>query len=160
MLFDMADTTVAACIECGIQFDARANAAYCSTACRQRAYRRHRNAGAAARNVASAATIGSLISTLQTITSELEKHTAAMNYPGTDEFNVHTFVSHQFDRSASKVLHDLTQRLVEVSNDLYSAEEERQSFDALTLQQKKARTLEFEEIAQDAQAHLSAANSG
>jgi hypothetical protein len=156
----MADTTVAACIECGIQFHARANAAYCSTVCRQRADRRHRNAGATARNVPAAATIGSLISTLQRITSGLEKHTAAMNYPGTDEFNVHTFVSHQFDGSASKVLHDLTQRLVGVSNDLYSAEEERQCFGALTLQQRKARTLQFEEIAEDAQAHRSAANSG
>ena len=41
--------------------------------------------------------IGSLISALETITSELEKHTADMNYPGTDEFNVHTFHRHPFD---------------------------------------------------------------
>lgn len=100
------------CIECGTEFHARANAAYCSTACRQRAYRRHRNARAdGRRDVAVPATIGSLISALESITSELEKHTADMNYHGTDEFNAHTFPRHLFDDSAYKVLHDLTERM-------------------------------------------------
>ena len=146
-------TTLASCTECGTEFHARANAAYCSPTCRQRAYRRRRNARADARgNVTLPATIGSLISALQTITGELEKHTADMNYPGTDEFNVHTFDRHPFDDSAYEVLHDLTQRMEGVSNDLYSAEEERQSYEALTPRQKKSRTVELEEIAHEAQA--------
>ena len=144
------------CTECGTEFHARADAAYCSTACRQRAYR-HRNAN---RNVPSAvgagvpvaATIGSLISESDRITSELEKHTADMNYPGTDEFNAHTFPRHPFDDSAYEVLHDLAERMEQVSNDLYSAEEERQSYAALTPQQKTARTQEMEEIAEDTEA--------
>jgi hypothetical protein len=98
------------------------------------------------------AAIGSLISKLEMLTSELQTHTAAMNYTGTDEFNVHTFDRHEFDRDASKTLHDLSQRLEDVSNDLYSAEEERKSFATLTLPQKKARTLAFEEGSEDAQA--------
>ena len=98
------------------------------------------------------ATIGSLVSALKRITSELEKHTSDMNYPGTDEFNVHTFPRHPFDNSAYKVLHDLTQRMERASNDLYSAEEERQSYEALTPRQKRARTVELEEMAEDAQA--------
>ena len=93
-----------------------------------------------------------LISALESITSELEKHTADMNYHGTDEFNAHTFPRHLFDDSAYKVLHDLTERMQAVSNDLYSAEEERHSYAALTPRQKKARTRELEETAKDAQA--------
>ena len=41
--------------------------------------------------VAVPATIGSLVSELKRIISELEKHTSDMNYPGADEFNAHTF---------------------------------------------------------------------
>ncbi len=146
-------TTLAACTECGTEFHARANASYCSAACRQRAYRRQRSAGAdGGRGVPRPGTIGSLISALETITGALEKHTAAMNYAGTDEFNVHTFGRHPFDDSAYEVLHDLTQRIEDVSNDLCSAEEERQSYEALTLRQQKSRTVEFEELAHDAQA--------
>ena len=130
-----------------------ANAAYCSAACRQRAYRRQRKAGAdQRRNVPRPATIGSLISALETITGALEKHTADMNYPGTDEFNIHTFHRHPFDDNAYEVLHDLTQRMEGVSNDLCSAEEERQIYEALTPRQQKSRTVELEEIAHDAQA--------
>jgi hypothetical protein len=110
-------TTLAACTECGTEFHARASAAYCSAACRQRAYRRKRNAGAG-RNVPAPATIGSLISALNAITCELEKHTADMNYAGTDEFNVHTFHRHPFDGNAYEVLHGLTERIEGVSNDL------------------------------------------
>jgi hypothetical protein len=146
---------VESCTECGIKFHARANSLYCSTACRQRAYRRRTKANAGVdggRNVSPPATIGSLISTLATITGELEKHTADMYYPDTDEFNIHTFGRHPFDDSAYEVLHDLTLRIEGVSNDLYSAEEERQSYAALTGQQKKARTLELDQIAEDAHA--------
>jgi hypothetical protein len=143
-------TTLAACAACGTEFHARANAAYCSAACRKRAYRQ-RN-GRAGGNVPLPTTIGELISTLEAITGELEKHTAAMNYSGTDEFNVHTFDRHPFDDSASEVLHDLTERIEGVSNDLCSAEEERQTYEALTPRQKKLRTVEFEEMAHDAQA--------
>jgi hypothetical protein len=137
-------TTLAACTECGTEFHARATGAYCSAACRQRAYRRQR--------VPPPLSIGSLISALETITGELEKHTADMNYPGTDEFNVHTFRRHPFDNNAYEVLHDLTQRMEGVSNDLCSAEEERQSYEALTPRQQKSRTVELGEMAQDAQA--------
>lgn len=148
-------TTLAACTECGAQH-ARANTAYCSTACRKRAYRHriaNRNAGAEVRHSDPIpATIGSLISVLETIVGELEKHTADMNYSGTDEFNVHTFPHHPFDDSAYEVLHDLTERMQEVSNDLCSAEEERRSYSALTLRQKKSRTVELEHIAEDTQA--------
>ena len=144
--------TLAACAECGTEFHARANAVYCSTACRQRAYRRHRNADGR-HTVSPPSTIGSLISTLEAITSELEKHVADMNYSGTDEFNVHTFARHPFDDKAHDLIHDLAQRIEQVSNDLYSAQEERQTYAALTLQQKEARTLEFEEMAEDAQAN-------
>jgi len=145
-------TTLEACTECGTKFHARAHAAYCSAACRQRAYR-HRHAGAEGRpDVSVPATIGSLISALEMITSELEKHTTDMNYPGTDEFNAHTFLRHPFDDSAYEVLHDLTERMEAVSNDLCSAEEERQSYAALTPRQQKARTQELGEIAKDAQA--------
>ena len=141
------------CTECGTEFHARVNTTYCSAICRQRAYRQRRNAGAAGSgNATRPATIGSLISALETITCELEKHIADMNYPGTDEFNVHTFHRHPFDDRAHEVLHDLTQRMEEVSNDLYSVEEERQSYEALTARQKKSRTVELEEIAHDAQA--------
>jgi hypothetical protein len=148
--------TLKTCTECGTEFHARADAAYCSTACRQRAYRRNRNAN---RNVTPTvgavpvrATIGSLVSELKRILSELEKHTADINYAGTDEFNAQKFPGHPFDDSAYKVLHDLAERMEEVSNDLYGAAEERQSYAALTPRQKRARTLELEEIAEDAEA--------
>jgi hypothetical protein len=143
--------TLAACAECGTEFHNRANAVYCSTACRQRAYRRHRNVDGR-HTVSPPSTIGSLISTLEAITSELEKHVADMNYSGTDEFNVHTFARHPFEDKAHDVIHDLAQRMEQVSNDLYSAQEERQTYAALTLQQKEARSLELEEMAEDAQA--------
>ena len=145
------------CTECGTEFHARADAAYCSTACRQRAYRRNRNANrnvtpTVGAGVAVPATIGSLVSELKRIISELEKHTSDMNYPGTDEFNAHTFPRHPFDNSAYKVLHDLAERMEQASNDLYSAEEERQSYAARTPRQKRARTHELEEMAEDAEA--------
>lgn len=98
------------------------------------------------------ATIGSLIAALETITAELEKHTADMNYPGTDEFNIHTFRRHSFDDDASEIVHSLAQRLEGVSNDLYSVEEERHTYGALTSRQQESRTVELEEVALDAQA--------
>jgi hypothetical protein len=99
-----------------------------------------------------APTIDSLISALQRITGELEKHTADMNYAGTDEFNVHTFSRHPFDDSAYDVLHDLTQRIEGVGDDLCGAEDERQSYAGLTPAQQSSRTAEFETMANDAQA--------
>jgi hypothetical protein len=101
---------------------------------------------------ATPATIDTLISSLETITGALEKHTAAMNYTGTDEFNVHTFGRHPFDDSASDALHGLSQRIEAVSNDLYGVADERQSYEALTTRQQHSRTVEFEELAHDAQA--------
>ena len=149
-------TTRAACTECRGQFDARANASYCSAACRQKAYRRQRNGGAnGASNGPRPATISLLIAAMETTVAALEKHTAAMNYPGTDEFNIHTFDRHPFQDSAYERLHDLAQRVEEVSNDLYSAEDERQTYEALTPRQQKSRTEEFEELSRDAQASAS-----
>ena len=88
-----------------------------------------------------------MISALERITGELEKHTADMNYAGTDEFNVHTFSRHPFDDSAYDVLQDLSQRIERISNDLCSAEDERQSYASLTPRQQESRTAEFEEMA-------------
>jgi hypothetical protein len=93
-----------------------------------------------------------LISALARITADLEKHTADMNYAGTDEFNVHTFSRHPFDGSAYDVLHDLAQRIEGVSNDLRSADEEGQSYASLTTGQQETRTAEFEELSRDARA--------
>src|ERR1700694_555096 len=67
------------------------------------------------------ATIGSLISELRRIISELEKHTADINYAGTKEFNAHKFPSHPFDDSAYKALDDLAERMEEASNDISGA---------------------------------------
>ena len=93
-----------------------------------------------------------MISALDRITGELEKHTSDMNYSGTDEFNVHTFARHPFDDSAYDVLHDLARRIEQVSNDLSSAEDERQSYADLTPRQQDSRTAEFEELAHEAEA--------
>jgi hypothetical protein len=147
----MALPALAACTECGTEFHARAAAAYCSATCRQRAYRRRQRDESA--NGAPA--IDSLISALERITGDLEKHTADMNYAGTDEFNFHTFSRHPFDDSAYDVLHDLTQRIEGVGNDLCSAEDERQTYTALTSRQQSSRTAEFEAMANDAQASAS-----
>jgi hypothetical protein len=142
---------LAACTECGSEFHARAAAAYCSTACRQRAYRRRQRDARAN----GTPTIDSLISALERITGELEKHTADMNYAGTDEFNVHTFSRHPFDDGAYDALHGLTQRIEGVGNDLCSAEDEAQSYAALTSRQQGSRTAEFEAMAHHAQASAS-----
>ena len=96
--------------------------------------------------------IDSLISALEAITGALEAHTAAMNYAGTDEFNIHTFGRHPFDDSACDALHELAARIEGVSNDLRSVDEERQSYDALAPRQQTSRTMEFEELSHDAQA--------
>ena len=93
-----------------------------------------------------------MISALDRITGELEKHTADMNYTGTDEFNVHTFSRHPFDDTSYDVLHDLGQRIDRLSNDLCSAQDERQSYAALSPRQQESRTAEFEEMAHEAQA--------
>ena len=99
-----------------------------------------------------AATIRALVCDLDGIISALEKHVADMNYAGTDEFDAHTFGRHPFDNGAYKVLHELAERVEQVSNDLCSAEEERQSYGALTPQQQTARTRELQDITEDARA--------
>ena len=97
------------------------------------------------------ATIDSLISALEKITGDLEKHTADMNYAGTEEFNVHTFSGHPFGAHTYDALHDLNRRIERVKNDLCSVEDERHTYAALTVGQQRSRTTEFEELAQDAQ---------
>jgi hypothetical protein len=94
--------------------------------------------------------IGSLICDLATIITALEKHVADMNYPGTDEFNAHTIPRHPFENDAYQVLHDLADRVQQLSNDLYSAELERRSYASLTPQQQTERTHELEQATEDA----------
>ena len=101
----------------------------------------------------SPAAIGSLVCDLEGTISTLEKHVSDMNYPGTDEFNAQTFPKHPFDGDAYQALHDLADRLQQLSDDLYSAEEERRSYAALTPQQQLARTEELEQATTDAQAY-------
>lgn len=91
-----------------------------------------------------------MIAALDKITGALEKHTADMNYTGTDEFNVHTFSRHAFDDASYDVLHDLGQRIERIGDDLCSAEDERHSYADLTTRQQESRTAEFEELAQEA----------
>lgn len=98
------------------------------------------------------AAIGSLVGDLENTVSTLEKHIVDMNYSGTDEFNVHTFPRHPFDDGTYQILHDLTERLEQLSNDLYSSEQERRTYGALTPQQQAARTQELEQMTEDAQA--------
>lgn len=100
----------------------------------------------------SSAAIGSLVCDLQRTINVLEKHVSDMNYPGTDEFNAQTFPRHPFDDNAHQVLHDLAVRVQQLSDDLYSAEQERRSYAALTPQQQMARTEELEQETKDAQA--------
>lgn len=99
--------------------------------------------------------IGSLLGDLERTISALEKHVSAMNYPGTDEFNAHTFARHPFDDNAYEALHDLADRVQQLSDDLYSAAHERRSYGALTPQQQVARTEELEQVAEDAGADQS-----
>ena len=98
------------------------------------------------------ATIGSLVCDLERNINSLEKHVSDMNYLGTDEFDAHTFPRHPFDDNAYQGLHDLAERVQQLSDDLYSAEQERRSYGALTPQQQIARTEELEQLTADAQA--------
>lgn len=98
------------------------------------------------------ATIGSLVCDLATIISALEKHAVDMNYRGTDEFNAHTFPRHPFDNGTYQAIYDLAERVQQLGNDLYSAEQERQSYDSLTSEEQTARTQDLEQATDDAQA--------
>jgi hypothetical protein len=89
---------------------------------------------------------------LAIIISALEKHVADMNYCGTDEFNVHTFSRHPFDNCLYQILYDLAERVQQLGNDLYSAEQERRSYASLTPEQQTARTEELEQETKEAQA--------
>jgi len=100
----------------------------------------------------SPAAIGSLVCHLERTVSALEKHVSAMNYPGTDEFNAHTFAGHPFDDNAYQVLRDLAERVQQLSDDLYSAEQERRSYAALSPRQQMARTGELEQMTKDGRA--------
>jgi hypothetical protein len=96
--------------------------------------------------------IGSLVCDLAMIIDALEKHVADMNYRGTDEFNAHTFPRHPFDDSTYQIIYDLAERVQQLGNDLYSAEQERQSYASLTPEQQTARTQDLEQETEDAQA--------
>lgn len=98
------------------------------------------------------ATIRALIADLDGIISALENHIADMSYPGTDVFNVHTFGRHPFADDAYRALHLFAERVEHVSNDLYSAGEERRGYATLSPEQQTARTRELEEMAGDARA--------
>jgi hypothetical protein len=110
------------------------------------------NANAAGPAQPGRAGIGTLVCDLATTLNALEKHMADMNYGGTDEFNAHTFSGHPFDNGVYQVLYDLAERVQQLGNDLYSAEQERQSYAALTAAQQTVRTQELEQATQDAQA--------
>ncbi len=86
------------------------------------------------------------------IISALEKHVADMNYCGTDEFNAHSFPSHPFDDGAYQILYDLAERVQQLSNDLYSTEQERGSYAALTPAEQTERTHELKQATEDAKA--------
>ena len=94
-------------------------------------------------------TIGASIRSLQTSVSELEGHIAEMNYPGTDEFSADMISRHPFDDGAYEVLHTLAGRVEQLSNDLYSAEQERRSFSGLNPREQSARVRELEQMADD-----------
>jgi hypothetical protein len=96
--------------------------------------------------------IGTLVCDLATTLNALEKHVADMNYCGTDEFNAHTFPRHPFDNGTYQILYDLAERVQQLGNDLYSAEQERQSYAALTSAQQTVRTQELEQATEDAEA--------
>ncbi len=100
----------------------------------------------------SLATIGSSIGDLEKTISVLETHVSEMSYPGTDEFNVRKFSRHEFQGNAYRVLHDLAGRVQQLSDDFYSAEQERESYAALTSKQQLARTDELEKVTADAKA--------
>lgn len=100
----------------------------------------------------SSAAIGSLVGELERIIGALEQHVGEMNYAGTDEFNAGTFSRHPFNDNACDVLHDLADRAQQLSDDLYSIEQERQSYAAMSKQQQLARTEELQQITKDAQA--------
>ncbi|MBV9321844.1 MAG: hypothetical protein JO106_18380 [Mycobacterium sp.] len=100
----------------------------------------------------SSAGIGSLVCDLAKTINVLEKHVCDMTYPGTDEFNARTLPKHPFDDNAYQVLHDLAERVQQLSDDLYGAEQERRDYAALSPQQQLARTKELEHETKDAQA--------
>jgi hypothetical protein len=100
----------------------------------------------------SAPGIGSLVCDLQRTINVLEEHVSDMNYAGTDEFNAQAFPGHPFDDNVYHVLHDLADRVQQLSDDLYSAAQERRSYAGLSPQQQKARTDELEQETTAAQA--------
>jgi hypothetical protein len=86
------------------------------------------------------------------IISALEKHVADMSYRGTDEFNAHTFPRHPFDSGTYQTIYDVAERVQQLGNDLYSAEQERRSYASLTTEQQTERTQDLEQATEDAQA--------
>jgi hypothetical protein len=110
------------------------------------------NLNASAPSEPAPVAIGSLVCDLAMIISALEKHVADMNYPGTDEFNAHTFPGHPFENGTYQILYDLADRVQQLSNDLYSTEQERRTYTALTPEQQTARTHELEQATEDANA--------
>jgi hypothetical protein len=97
------------------------------------------------------ATIGSLVSDLAMIIGALEKHVGDMNYPDTDDFNALTIRNHPFDSGTYQILYELAKRVQQLGNDLYSVEEERQSYAALPAEQQSSRTQELEQETEEAQ---------
>jgi hypothetical protein len=110
------------------------------------------NPNAAAPSESTPVAIGSLVCDLAMIINALEKHMADMNYPGTDEFNAHTFARHPFDNGTYQILYDLAERVQQLGNDLYCTEQERRSYASLTPEQQTTRTQELEQATEDAQA--------
>jgi hypothetical protein len=93
------------------------------------------------------ATVDTLIDTLHSTVDALEAHIAAMNYPGTDEFDAHTISTHPFGEQAPDLLAALAGRVAQLSDDFYSAGLEEVSFAALDPKQQSARTVELTDLA-------------
>ena len=94
--------------------------------------------------------IASLIGHLLAAVTSLESHVTAMNYLGTDEFDANVMPGHPFDEKVWQELHALAGRVEQLSNDLYSADQERRCYSTLTSAQQSQRTQEFEQLADDA----------
>jgi len=53
-----------------------------------------------------------------------EKHVGDTNYRDADEFNAHTIRNHPFEDGICRILDELGERVQQLGNDLYSAEQE------------------------------------
>jgi hypothetical protein len=108
----MTPATERRCGTCGELLHARSDAAYCSSACRQRAYRQ--------RSTGRPRPVDALIAELARIVNELERHGLDHNGPGPHEALLEALA---FSNGANRAIDALMVRLTTVQGCL--AEEER-----------------------------------